>query len=240
MEQEKKIRILLWDIDATLLSFEKAEAYAIRKCFEIFGLGECTDEMLHDYSRINKGYWELLEDGKIRKDELLVRRFRDFFEAYGLDAETAADFNAEYQVRLGDKVFFQDEGDRLVALLKEKGYKQYAVTNGTDVAQTRKLEKSGLGELLDDVFISDRIGAEKPTHGFFQVVWETLQREIGAFDREEVMIIGDSLTSDMRGGVQEGIVTCWYDPKKAPVPEQMKLDHVIFDLWELEQILGLQ
>ena len=74
------IKTLLWDIDGTLLDFSKAEEYGIRKCFEVFSLGECTDEMLKDYSKINRSYWERLERGELTKSEVLVGRFCEFFD----------------------------------------------------------------------------------------------------------------------------------------------------------------
>ena len=156
------IKVILWDIDGTLLNFEMSEKYAIRKCFEICKLGECTDEMLIQYSKINRKYWEKLERGELSKQEILVGRFKEFFEVQGLDIERAEFFNSEYQVRLGDHAFYNDDGEQLVKKFKEMGIRQYAVTNGTAIAQQRKLKISGLDKLLDGVFISDVIGIEKP------------------------------------------------------------------------------
>ena len=111
--------------------------------------------------------------------------------------------------------------------------RQYAVTNGTKVAQQRKLRNSGLDVLLDGVFISEDIGAEKPDIAFFHPVWET----IGPYAPDEVLIVGDSLTSDMQGGNNAGIRCCWYNPKGAPVPENLKIDYNIRDLREILTIL---
>ena len=152
-----KIKAILWDIDGTLLNFEEAEKYAIRKCFSIFELGECSDEMLKIYSKINKGYWQRLERGEITKKEVLEGRFIDFFKKYGLDTNKAGEFNQEYQKRLGDTIVFFENGLELVKELKGK-VRQCAVTNGTKVAQERKLKNSGLDILLDHIFISEDIG----------------------------------------------------------------------------------
>lgn len=232
------IKVILWDIDGTLLDFEAAEKAAINQCFASHGLGECTEEMLKRYSVINRKYWEALEKGEMTKPEILVGRFREFFEAEGLPTEKAEAFNEEYQVRLGDTIVFRDNGYELVQKYK-KLFKQYAVTNGTKVAQDRKLKNSKLDELLDGIFISDVLGVEKPNVVFFDKVFET----IGAYDKSEVMIVGDSLTSDIRGGNNAGIVTCWYNPKKSvhamrqPVSEDVHIDFEISNLWELEDIL---
>lgn len=229
------IKVILWDIDGTLLNFLAAEHVAIRKCFEIFDLGECTDEMIRRYSVINRKYWERLERGEITKPEVLVGRFLEFFRSEGIPTECAERFNEEYQVRLGDTICFCDDGYELVKKLKGK-VKQYAVTNGTKVAQDRKLERSGLGQLLDGIFISEEIGVEKPGMGFFEYVWE----KIGIYDKSEIMIVGDSLTSDIRGGNNAGIVCCWYNPGKAINEKGVRVDYEIENLQQILNILGIK
>lgn len=229
------IKAILWDIDGTLLSFKMAERAAIRACFEKFGLGELTDEMLAEYSAINASYWKRLELGELTKQQVLRGRFEEFFTAYGLDISCVDDFNAEYQVRLGETVVFNDNGRELVQRLRGK-VKQYAVTNGTLVAQRGKLKNSGLDQLLDDVFISDVVGVEKPGKGFFDAVFAT----IGDYEREEVLIVGDSLTSDIQGGNNAGILCGWYNPGGEPVPEGLRVDYDIRDLNAVEIILDLE
>ena len=222
------IKVILWDIDGTLLNFEEAEKHAIRACFAQFGLGECTAHMLADYSGINRVYWQKLERGEMTKPEILIGRFATFFEKYGLDVSCAPAFNAQYQVSLGDTVCFNPNGLEVVTALQGK-VKQYAVTNGTKVAQQRKLERSGLEQLLDGVFISEDLGIEKPGIGFFHRVWE----RIGPYDPDEVMIVGDSLTSDIQGGNNAGILCCWFNPSGKAIPNNLRIDHDIRDLSEL-------
>ena len=226
-----KIKVILWDIDGTLLNFGEAEKAAIRKCFEVFNQGECTDTMLRTYSAINKEYWKRLERGEITKPEVLVGRFRDFFEKYDLDTSVVEAFNAEYQIRLGDTVCFYPNGLETVQACKGK-ILQYAVTNGTKVAQDRKLKNSGLIDLLDGIFISEEIGIEKPMIGFFEKVFE----KIGEYDKSEIMIIGDSLTSDIQGGNNAGIVTCWFNPSKKKEDTELRIDYEISDLGQVPDI----
>ena len=238
-EEEKrrknmKFDVILWDIDGTLLNFLAAEKEALRACFKSHDMGECTDEMIARYSTINRRYWEALERGEISKDEVLVGRYREFFAQEGLDVGKAESFNAEYQVRLGDTIVFCDDGYELVK--KFRPYvKQYAVTNGTKVAQDRKLKNSGLDQLLDDFFISDVIGAEKPTPEFFAPVLEKL----AGIPKDRVLLVGDSLTSDIRGGNNAGFVTCWYNPRGAVNDKGVRVDYEIRDLHEVAQIVGL-
>ena len=226
------IKAILWDIDGTLLDFIKAEHAAIKKCFEVFQLGECTDEMIARYSKINKGYWEKLERKEITKPELLVGRFKDFFAGENIITDCAKEFNKEYQVRLGDTICFCDNSYELLKSLKGR-VKQYAVTNGTKIAQDKKLSKSGLIEVFDDIFISEEVGYEKPDVRFFEHVWA----KIGAYRPDEVMIVGDSLTSDMQGGNNAGIVCCWYNPKKVPNTKNLKIDYEIENLNEIKALI---
>lgn len=227
------IKTILWDVDATLLNFELAEKAAMEKCFSMFEMGDCTQEMLSRYSKINRSYWQRLERGELTKPEVLVGRFEEFFGKEGFPVEKAAAFNEEYQVRLGDTVFFHDNAYELIKELQGE-VKQAIVTNGTVVAQERKLEKSGLNKLITDIFISDRIGAEKPSPKFFEKVWE----ELGPYKKEEVMIVGDSLTSDMQGGNNAGIRCCWYNPKGLKNETSVRVDYEITNLWQVKDILS--
>lgn len=232
-------RILLWDIDGTVLNFLEAEKCALRACFAKFAIGECTDEMIARYSDINRKYWEALERGEVTKQEVLVGRYRDFFAVEGIDMALAEPFNEEYQVRLGDTCIFCDNAFEIIKGLHGK-VKQYAVTNGTAVAQERKLKNSKLDTLLDGVFISDKIGHEKPTCAFFNAVFEGLNRDLGegTYTKNDILIIGDSLSSDIRGGNNAGICTCWYNPTHQMNNQGVRVDYEIADLNELSQIIG--
>ena len=226
------IKVILWDIDATLLDFLAAEKAAIRFCFEKYGLGECTDEMLGRYTVINRRYWEMLERGEMSKADILVNRFKEFFVSEGIETDCEKEFNDSYQIALGNTICFRDNGYELLKKLQGQ-YRQFVVTNGTFVAQERKLRKSGIGDLVEEAFISDLIGYEKPAVEFFDYVFE----KIGHYGKDEVLIIGDSLTSDMQGGNNAGIVCCWYNPSHLENKKNVKIDYEIDDLWKLEEIL---
>ena len=223
---------ILWDVDGTLLDFSAAEEAAIRSLFADFGLGVCTDAMLARYSEINRNYWRALERGEMTKPEILTRRFEDFFAAEGLSGPSPAEFNAAYQTRLGDTIVYCDGSDKLVASLRGK-VRQYAVSNGTVAAQTRKLARSGFDSLMDGIFLSERIGWEKPAKEFFDAVF----REIGEERRAGSIIVGDSLTSDIAGANRAGIKSCWYNPRGAENGTNAKPDFEIKDLREILEIL---
>lgn len=231
-EKNRMITTLLWDMDETLLNFAAAERAALNALFQEFGFGECSDAMLQRYSKINRSYWERLERKELTKPEILVGRFRDFFEAEGLNSTVAAEFNEKYQLSLGDTIVFRDDSYNIVKSLRGK-VKQYVVSNGTIAAQTKKLRLSGFGELMDGVFLSEDLGVEKPDILFFKKVFEEIHPE----DKSQVMIVGDSLTSDIQGGNNAGIMTCWYNPEQKPYQGDLRIDHEIRDLHEVYDLI---
>ena len=227
-----KYKYLLWDVDGTILNFELAERAAIRSLFKRFKLGDCSDEMLMYYSQINKRYWQLMESGKIKKDKMLVERFIEFFSNKGINADIAAEFNKEYQIALCDTIVFNDDAIDIIKHQK-KTCKIIIVTNGTEVVQEKKLERSGLNDIVDNVFISELVGFEKPNIKFF----EKVILEVGIKDLKEALIIGDSLTSDIQGGHNIGIDTCWYNPKNEENTTLLNPTYTIRNLHELENII---
>ncbi len=229
------IKAVLWDIDGTLLNFYASEAAAIRSCFRIFGLGECTDDMLSDYSGINTEFWHMMEAGRISKPVMLVERFREFFRRYGLDETKAEAFNAEYQYRLSDTIAFSDGAEEVLLALKGRVI-QCAVTNGTKTAQEGKLRNSGMDRIFDMIFISEDIGFEKPRREYFDAVLS----ELPGLSAEEIMIVGDSLSSDIKGGHDAGIVTCWYDPHGQDTATDIPIDYTIRDLRDVLRITGVR
>lgn len=148
------IKTILWDVDRTLLDFDAAERAAIQSLFVEFGLGECSEEQVARYSVLNMKYWEKLERGEITKPQVLVGRFEEFFAEEGIDVSLAPQFNDAYQLRLGDTIVYRDDSYEIVKSLRGK-VRQCVVSNGTVVAQTKKLTRSGLGALMDGVFLSE-------------------------------------------------------------------------------------
>ena len=232
------IKAILWDVDGTLLDFHAAEYAAIKALFQEMKLGICTDEMVARYSAINDSFWKRLERREITRPEVLTGRFRQFFSEVGVDPEKAVPFNEKYQIRLGDTIVFRDDSKTIIESLKGR-LRQYVVSNGTVIAQTKKLKLSGLGELMDGIFLSEQMGIEKPNKAFFDKAFAIMNKDHPeeALHPDEILIVGDSLTSDIRGGLNSGIKTCWYNPKKQPVPEGYHIDYVIADLHEIYDII---
>lgn len=232
-KDKKSIKYVLWDIDGTLLDFELSENIAICECFKDFNFGNCSDKQLEEYKKINDKYWKQLENGEISKREVLEGRFVEFFLKNGIDTDIVSEFNEAYQIRIGNIAYYMKNAKETVLALKTK-YKQYGATNGTIVAQEKKLAKSGLDKLLDDVFISEKIGFDKPSINYYKTVFE----KVGSYNLEEYIMIGDSLTSDMQGGINVGITTCWFNPNKKENNKKLNIDYEINDLKEVIDILA--
>lgn len=227
----KNYQFILWDIDDTLIDFKASEAQALRQCFYKYDI-TVSDEDLSIYSEINRNYWEQLAQGKVEKKFMLLKRFEDFLVHLGASHVDASVINDEYQEALGDHVLMYPYGMELCKEL-QKSKKQYAVTNGTIVAQNKKLKNTGLVHVFDGVFISDEVGYQKPDIRFFNHCFS----EIPEFDPSQAIIIGDSLSSDMRGAMNAGIDSCWFNPRGEEKPEDMIVTYEIKDLKELEDLL---
>lgn len=233
MGNRQTITTLLWDVDGTLLDFDYSMRCSLRKCFHTIGQ-PITEEMIQCYSRINDGYWKRLERGEITKAELLVGRFRDFFAEYGLTGIDEKAFLKEFQEGLGNNYAFVDDALTLVKSLQGQ-YRQYVVTNGVEATQMNKLKLSGLSEVMDGIFISETIGCAKPHRAFFEHCLEHLEEK----DPQRILIVGDSMTSDILGGIRAGIRTCWYNPGEKPNTYDYKADYEITVLQQLYEVLGI-
>ena len=222
---------ILWDVDQTLLDFERSQAYALGESFRQFGL-EMEDSVLSLYVDINNTYWKRHELGEVSKAELLTGRFRTLFSKLAIKDIDIGNFASVYQEALGSVFYFRDDSYLLCRRLKGR-VRQYAVTNGVTSTQRNKLHLSGLDKILDGIFISEEIGYPKPRKEYFEICF----KKIPAFRKEKAIIVGDSLSSDMRGGNEAGIACCWYNPEGKENNLELKIDYEIKNLWEVEKII---
>ena len=223
-------RFLFLDLDDTILDFHKAEAIAIAKTFRKSGLPD-TPEMIEHYSRVNHRQWELLNAGKITRDEVLTSRFEILFQESGIRADVGQVLE-DYEHFLAIGHYFLPGALETLQYLSQK-YNLYIASNGTAPVQDGRLKSAGILPLFQDVFISQRLGANKPSREFFELA----AARIPDYSPKEALMIGDSLTSDIQGGVNAGIDTCWYNPKGLPLPDSPKPTYVIGALTELMKLL---
>ena len=223
-------KIVLLDIDDTILDFKACERNAIIKTMEKYGI-KATEELINKYSVINKSLWEAFERKEISKPELLVRRFEMFFNPLGVF--TNADvINQDYLDLLSNEVFFVEGAVELCKKLKEI-CKVYVITNAVKKTQEKRLNKSGLLEYFDDVFISEIIGYQKPDIRFFEYVYNS----IGMPSKTEMIVLGDSKTSDIQGGINFNITTCWFNKYNYDKHPEIKADYEIKNLLDFLEII---
>ena len=199
------IKNVFIDLDDTLFDFHKAEAIALSEMLSHFGV-TITKELSERYSVINKSQWELLEKKEKTREEVLLDRFSIFFSEIGvnIDSRSAREI---YEYRLGSGHFFIDGAEALLESLYGK-YDLYLASNGTEAVQVRRIASSGIEKYFKGIFISQKIGFDKPSKEYFDACFS----EIAHFSTEETIIIGDSLSSDILGGKNAGIKTCLFNP----------------------------
>ena len=196
---------LLFDADDTLFDYPLAEGKALRSTFEHFGQIYRT-EYLRIYQVFNRQVWGEFERGETTSKELRLKRFRLLFDEIGVTLDPQ-DFSQRYLEALAQASdLFPGAAELLQALTGR--YHLALVTNGLKEVQRPRLERSAIRPFIEKTFISEEIGIAKPAAGFFEAVL----REIGNPPKNQVLIIGDSLTSDMQGGINYGIDTCWFNP----------------------------
>lgn len=224
------IKTVLFDVDDTILDFHKAEATAIRKTFAELGI-EPTDELVSLYSRINLSQWKLLEKGEITREKLLTRRFDIFYAELGL-SQSSEKTQEKYEKYLSRGAYYIDGAEALLEYLYGK-YELYIVSNGTAYVQKNRIEISGMAKYFKDIFISEYIGYDKPSKEYFDACFA----KIPNLEKDKSIIIGDSLTSDILGGKNAGVKTCWYNPRKAPKNSEIRPDYEIRKLSQLPKLL---
>ncbi len=201
------IKHIFFDLDDTLLDFGRAEAEAIRRTFTALGIVP-SDDNVKLYSRINRSCWKRLETGEFTRDEVLHRRFDILFETLGTNGDAHSTQRIyEHELSLG--AYFLDGAEALLNALYGN-YRLYLATNGIITVQSRRISALGLEKYFEHIFVSERIGYNKPDKRFFDECFSA----IDGFCRGEAVIIGDSLSSDIQGGINAGIRTVYYNPRQ--------------------------
>ena len=223
------MEFLFLDLDDTILDFHKAERIAISKTIREFGL-EPTEEVLAQYHKINKWHWEQLELGRLTRAEVLINRFGVLFEQRGIAADAALCAKT-YEKNLSIGHWFLPGAEETVDYLS-KHYRLFLASNGTASVQKGRMTSANLYRFFETVFVSQEIGHNKPSKAYFDACFA---RSPG-FDPAKAMIVGDSLSSDIQGGINAGITTVWVNPNHNPCGD-IKPDFEIEALHQLPALL---
>jgi YjjG family noncanonical pyrimidine nucleotidase len=199
---------LLFDADGTLFDYDAAERTALERTFHDVGI-PFEPICLTTYRKINGQIWIDFEKGKITAKRLKSRRFELLFHELQHPVDAKA-FSDQYLLRLSEATYLMDGAEKLVKHL-EDSYRIGIITNGLTNVQRPRFKASAVAPYIETTVISEELGVAKPDPRIFDAAFEQMQHP----SRDEVMIIGDSLTSDMQGGYNYGIDTCWFNPKNA-------------------------
>ncbi len=227
-----KKKFLLFDVDHTLLDFSASEKTALKKCFDAFSI-PLDEEILSWYLDHNQKLWSLYENGSIPRDEIFKSRFSHTFDHFGIKADGAS----------MEKVYRQalSEGIDLIAYALEvirrlyQSHTLYIVTNGLASTQEKRLKNSGLAPYFKASFVSETMGVQKPMIEYFNHCFACIPQ----FQKEEALIIGDSLSSDIQGGNRAGIDSCWFNPKGIKNETPYQPTYEIQSLTELLPLLDV-
>ncbi|MBN1178172.1 MAG: YjjG family noncanonical pyrimidine nucleotidase [Anaerolineae bacterium] len=221
---------LLLDADGTLFDYDRAEAQALERAFTHAGW-PYQPAYREVYRRINGAMWQAYERGELAPAQVKVRRFRDLFAEIGASLDPHA-FSPAYLDYLAEGADMLPGAAALLEALHGK-LGMVIVTNGLGTVQRRRFARAGIEKVVADVVISDEVGASKPDPRIFDVAFERM----GHPRREDVLIVGDSLTSDISGGLAYGIDTCWYNPAGRERPADMDIRYEIQTLGSLLDVL---
>lgn len=201
------IKYVFFDLDDTLLDFKRAERESIAATLDEFGL-DSGEDTVKRYSEINDGLWKRLERGEFTREHLLSERFRILLRELG-SSVSARDMRDAYEGRLASSYFMLEGAKEILDTIYTR-YRLYIASNGILQVQRKRIAGAGISRYFENVFISEELGAEKPSELFFERAFS----KIPGFRKEHAIIIGDSLTSDIAGGAAAGIKTCYFNPKR--------------------------
>ena len=222
---------ILFDLDDTILDFHRCEAVALSETLSSMGI-EPTPAVLRRYSVINDAHWKALERGELRREQVLTGRFHVLFRELGVEADIF-EAQARYEDLLSRQHFFLPGARELLDTLQGR-YELDLISNGTAVVQDRRLAESGLIPCFKHIFISQRLGCDKPSPAFFDACFAAMPGK----QRQECVVVGDSLTSDILGGINAGIRTIWYNPRHLAPSGGIVPDYECHALPELPTLLS--
>ena len=224
------IKFLFLDLDDTILDFRQAEHTAITRTLSAFGI-DPAEEITEAYRRINLRCWKELERGTLTRDDLKRVRFEKLFQQFGVEADVQA-VSDTYMEFLGQGHWFLPGAEEAVERLSKK-YRLFLASNGTASVQKGRMTSANLYRFFEQCFVSEELGAAKPSKSFFDAAFARIE----GFDPAKAMMVGDSLSSDILGGINAGIRTCWVNTNHYPPKPEIQPDFEIPALADLEALL---
>ncbi|MNZ73498.1 putative HAD-hydrolase YfnB [compost metagenome] len=226
-----KYEVILFDADDTLFDYTLAEAYALKQVFQEHEI-ELAPAHIEMYRSVNQQLWNAYEKGSVTLDFLRLERFRLLFAELKVEHD-ALYFAERYVEYLGEGSFLIEGAAELIEQTKGRGHRIAVMTNGIKKTQLSRISKSVLSQSFEHIIVSEETGYRKPQIGIFDYAFQLLKLT----DRRKVLIVGDSLTSDIQGGINYGIDTCWYNPQHKSKPDSIKPTYEISKLSELLVLL---
>lgn len=225
----KKYQYLLFDVDQTLLDFKACERSALQESFAYFNLDQRHD--VYDYyQQYNKALWQDFENGKIKREMIFEIRFDNVFKHFKIDLDGKV-FERYYRSRLSANHQLMPYAIEVLQYLSQR-YDIYLVSNGLIQTQKQRIKDSTIQQYVKGVFISEEIGYKKPSLEYFDYVF----KHIPSFQKDEALMIGDSLNADMIGGKQAGLDVCFMNEANIK-QDKVKVDYEVNDLRQLIAIL---
>jgi len=225
-----KYEWLLFDLDNTLLDFHVSEHYALKQVLQTVGL-TFNEQYLNIYEKINRQCWDDFEAGILPQAAINQTRFGQFLTALDLPHINSNKFGNYFLEQLSEKAVFMEGGKALLETVHSQ-YQLGIITNGLKQVQRPKLIKSNLANYFEVIVVSDEIGISKPQSAIFDHAF----KEITPPAKDKILMIGDSLHSDIQGGNNYGIDTCWYNFKNKSNDTEIKPTYTINHLEELKTL----
>lgn len=219
---------LLMDLDNTILDFSGQEILSFQKIVEAHGL-VYTEALFQNYEVINRAMWHQLEQGEVTIDTVLRERFSQFFKQFSIEVD-GLEVDEAFRANLSDTPLLMPYAREVLHHFKTLGVPVYSASNGVYKTQMSRLEKADLLQYFDGHFISNHIGFQKPALEFFDYCKQSLGQPLA----QNLLMIGDSLTSDIAGANRAQIDSCYYHHV---LPETKQSTYAIQDLRELYEIV---
>lgn len=226
-----KYKLIIFDADETLFDFRMSEQKALEATMMEFGVAYDEAYHLPIYKEVNHQIWKEFEDGILSQEKLKTERFKRYFDILSVNYDVH-DFSSAYIKNLGEGAYLFKDSEELVRKLS-KTHRLMILTNGLSKVQNRRIEKSGIKECFEQIVISEEVGAAKPSKDIF----EYAVKDYKEIDKSQILMVGDSMRSDILGGINYGIDTCWYNPSKNENKESFSATYEITELIEIFNIV---